>query len=45
MKNELGRKVKTKFVGLRAKTSSLLIDDGNCTYWFRERHGWSKVVT
>ena len=31
MKNELGRKIKTKFVGLRAKTSSLLIDYGNRT--------------
>ena len=29
MKDELDGKIKTKFVGLRAKTSSYLIDDGN----------------
>ena len=29
MKDELGEKVMTKFVGLRAKTYSYLIDDGN----------------
>ena len=29
MKDELGRKIKTKFVGLRAKTYSYLIDDGS----------------
>ena len=28
MKDELGRKVVTKFVGLRAKTYSYLIEDG-----------------
>ena len=27
MKDELGRKIKTKFVGLRAKTYIYLIDD------------------
>ena len=29
MKDELGRKIITKFVGLRAKTYSYLIDDGS----------------
>ena len=29
MKNELGRKIMTKFVGLRAKIYSYLIDDGS----------------
>ena len=29
MKDELGGKVITKFVGLRAKTNSYLIDDGS----------------
>ena len=29
MKYELGRKTMTKFVGLRSKTYSYLIDDGN----------------
>ena len=29
MNNELGRKITTKFVGLRAKTYSYLIDDGS----------------
>ena len=29
MKDELGRKIKTKFVGLRAKTYSYLTDDGS----------------
>ena len=29
MKNELGGKIKTKFVGLWAKTYSYLIDDGS----------------
>ena len=29
MKDELGRKIKTKFVGLRAKMYSYLIDDGS----------------
>ena len=29
MKDELGRKIITKFVGLRAKTYSYLIDDDN----------------
>ena len=29
MKDELGRKLITKFVGLRAKTCSYLIDDGS----------------
>ena len=28
MKNELGRKIMTKFVAIRAKTHSYLIDDG-----------------
>ena len=28
MKDELGRKIMTKFVGLRAKTWSYFIDDG-----------------
>ena len=28
MKNELGRKITTKFVGLRAKAYSYLTDDG-----------------
>ena len=29
MKDELGRKIMTKLVGLRAKTYSYLIDDSN----------------
>ena len=29
MKDELGRKIRTKFVGLRAKTYSYLIDHGS----------------
>ena len=29
MKDELGRKIMTKLVGLRAKTYSYLIDDGS----------------
>ena len=29
MKDKLGEKIMTKFVGLRAKTYSYLIDDGN----------------
>ena len=29
MKDELGRKIKTKFVGLRARTYSYLIDDSS----------------
>ena len=29
MKDELGRKIMTKFVGLKAKTFSYLIDDGS----------------
>ena len=29
MNDELGRKIMTKFVGLRAKTYSCLIDDGS----------------
>ena len=29
MKNELGEKIVTKFVGLRAKTYSYLIDDSS----------------
>ena len=29
MKDELGEKIMTKFVGLRAKTCSYLIDEGN----------------
>ena len=29
MKDELGGKILTKFVGLRAKTHSYLIDDGS----------------
>ena len=29
MKDELGRKIMIKFVGLRAKTCSYLIDDGS----------------
>ena len=29
MKDELGRKITTKFVGLRAKTYSYLVDDGS----------------
>ena len=29
MKNELGGKIMTKFVGLKPKTYSQLIDDGN----------------
>ena len=29
MKDELGRKITTKFVGLRAKTYSYLINDGS----------------
>ena len=29
MKDEVGRKIITKFVGIRAKTYSYLIDDGS----------------
>ena len=29
MKDELGEKIMTKFVGLRAKTCSYIIDEGN----------------
>ena len=29
MRDELGGKIMTEFVGLKAKTSSYLIDDGN----------------
>ena len=29
MKDRLGEKIMTKYVGLRAKTSSYLIDDGS----------------
>ena len=42
MKDELGRKVKTKFVGLRAKTYSCLIDDGTED---KKAKGTKKCVT
>ena len=42
MKDELGRKVKTKFVGLRAKTYSCLMDDGTED---KKAKGTKKCVT
>ena len=41
VKNELGGKIMTKFVGLRAKTYSYLIHDGSAV---KKREGYKKCV-
>ena len=42
MKNELGGKIITKFVGLKAKTYNYLIDDGTEV---KKANGTKKCVT